>query len=358
MRIAVDLVHVTGHRGGTETYVREVLPHLAAHGAELVGLLNRELAADPPAWLPDRTVALPVSGANRVAWAAAENALVPAAARRVGADVLWCPANFGPVLSPVPVVLTVHDLLPLRHPELVAGGAWAVQLLVRTAVRGARHVLADSRATAADLTELLGVPADRVTVVPLAGPPPVPAPPAPPAGAPFLLSTGNRLPHKNYEVLLRALALLPPAQRPLLVVPGSDGPDSLRPLVDELGLTADVELRGWVDAAELDALYRGATAYVAPTRFEGFGLPVLEAMARGCPVVCSDLPVLREVGGDAAVYVDTTRPEPLAAALRTVLADAPGRARRVEAGLAQAGRFGWDRTAAATVAVLARVGGR
>jgi len=356
VRIAVDLVHVTGHRGGTETYVREVLPHLAAAGAELVGLLNRELAADPPAWLPDRTVALPVSGTNRVAWAAAVNTLVPAAARRVGADVLWCPANFGPVLSPVPVVLTVHDLLPLRHPELVAGGARAVQLLVRTAVRGARHVIADSRATAADLTELLGVPADRVTVVPLAGPPPVPVPPAPPAGAPFLLSTGNRLPHKNYEVLLRALALLPPGGRPRLVVPGSDGPDPLRPLVDELGLTADVELLGWVNAVELDALYRGATAYVAPTRFEGFGLPVLEAMARGCPVVCSDIPVLREVGGAAAVYVDTTRPEPLAAALGALLADAPGRARRAEAGLAQAGRFGWDRTAAATATVLARVG--
>jgi len=228
-----------------------------------VGLLNRELAADPPAWLPDRTVALPVTGANRAAWAAAVNTLVPAAARRVGADVLWCPANFGPVLSPVPVVLTVHDLLPLRHPELVAGGARAVQLLVRTDVCGARHVIADSRATAAELTELLGVPADRVTVVPLAGPLPMAVPPAPPAGAPFLLSTGNRLPHNNYEVLLRALALLPPAQRPLLVVPGSDGPDPLRPLVDELGLTADVELLGWVNAVELDALYCGATVYVA-----------------------------------------------------------------------------------------------
>lgn len=354
MRIAVDLVYFTGRKGGTETYARALVPLLAGPGVELVGLVGRELRDDPPAWFPGETVVLPVSGENRVAWALAENTLVPAAAWRARADVLWCPANFGPAVSRVPVVLTVHDVLAFRHPELVGGGARGVQALTRSSLRGARAVLTDSQASADDLTGLLGVAPGALTVVPLAGPVPLGAVPAAalPAGRPFLLSTGNRLPHKNYAGLLRALAAIPAAERPRLVVPGSHGADPLRGLVAGLGLADDVDLRGWVDAAELDALYAGAAAYVLPSRFEGFGLPVLEAMARGCPVVCSDLPVLREVGGDAAVYVDTTDPAALAAAVRGVLADPARRARLAADGLVQAGRFSWDRVAAATLATL------
>ncbi len=363
MRIAVDLVYFTGKKGGTETYARSLYTAIgrAYPDVELVGLVNSELRQAPPDWFPGETVSLPVSGENRVAWALAENTLVPAAASWVRADVLHCPANFGPALSRVPVVLTVHDLLGFRFPDLVsAGSARVVQSLTHTSVHGARTLMTDSESSAADLREFLSVPPGRVEVVPLAAADPTTSAgtPTPPNRQPFLLSTGNRLPHKNFPTLLRALAMIPPAERPLLVLTGSHGEDPLRPLVAELGLVDDVELLGWVGADQLEVLYRDAVAYLLPSRFEGFGLPVLEAMARGCPVVCSDIPVLREVGGGAALYVDTLAPEVLASTVRRLLADEALRADLAAAGVERAKRFSWNRVADATMAVLSRASHR
>ena len=364
MRIAVDLVYFTGKKGGTETYARSLYTAIgrAYPDVELVALVNTELCQAPPDWFPGETVSLPVSGENRVAWALAENTLVPAAASWVRADVLHCPANFGPALSRVPVVLTVHDLLGFRFPDLIsAGSARVVQSLTHTSVHGARTLLTDSESSAADLREFLSVPPGRVEVVPLAAaadPTTSAGTPTPPNRRPFLLSTGNRLPHKNFATLLRALAMIPPAERPLLVLTGSHGEDPLRPLVAELGLVDDVELLGWVGADQLEVLYRDAVAYLLPSRFEGFGLPVLEAMARGCPVVCSDIPVLREVGGGAALYVDTLAPEVLASTVRRLLADEALRAALAAAGVERAKRFSWNRVADATMAVLSRASHR
>jgi glycosyltransferase involved in cell wall biosynthesis len=355
MRIAVDLVYFTGTKGGTETYARSLYTALGRLHPEidLVGLVGTEARTVPPTWFPGDLVHLPVSGENRTAWALAENSLVPAAAWRARAEVLHCPANFGPVVSPVPVALTVHDLLAFRSPELVAGGARAVQLLTRTSVRGARAVLTDSEASAEDIHRYLGLAADRVRVVPLATAATVNRTTVTTDGTrPYLLSTGNRLPHKNFDTLLRALALVPAGERPRLVVPGSHGADPLRPLVAQLGLEDDVELRGWVTADELAQLYAGAAAYVLPSRFEGFGLPVLEAMARGCPVVCSDIPVLHEVGGGAAVYVDSLNAAALAGAVHRVLRDPALRADLSARGVERAALFSWDRAARATLAVL------
>lgn len=361
VRIAVDLVFYTGKKGGTESYTRSLYTEIGRRHPEieLVGLLNSELRQTPPAWFPGETVPLPVSGENRLAWAGAENTLVPAAALRAKADVLHCPANFGPVVSRVPVALTVHDLLAFRYPELVPnGGARAVQWLTRTSVRGARMLLTDSAASAADIRSCLSVGSRPIEVIPLAAPSstaPSAAAAAPSGQRPFLFSTGNRLPHKNFPVLLEALAQIPAPERPRLVIPGSHGDDPLTSLVDRLELHDDVELLGWVTTEELDRLYRTAAAYVLPSRFEGFGLPVLEAMSRGCPVVCSDIPVLREVGGDAAAYIDTRSATAVAAALRTLLRDPTELARLSAAGQGQASGFAWSRVADETVTALRRI---
>lgn len=363
MRVAVDLVYFTGRKGGTETYARSLYAAIGrTHpDIELVGLVNTEMRHEKPEWFPGETVSLPVSGENRMAWALAENTLVPAAALWARADVLHCPANFGPALSRTPVVLTVHDLLSFRFPELVPNsGARGVQALTKSSVRGARTIVTDSEASAADLRAYLPAPGDRIAVVPLAatGYPGTANKRTDNVSRPFLLSSGNRLPHKNFDTLLRALAALPAAVRPRLVVPGSHDDDPLAPVVVELGLGDDVELLGWVDEDKLDALYLDAAAYVLPSRFEGFGLPVLEAMTRGCPVICSDIPVLREVGGNAALYADTRNSETLAAVINRVLADGPLRERLRTAGLEQAGRFSWEQVADSTVAVLTRAAGR
>lgn len=365
IKVAVDLVYFTGRKGGTETYAKGLFPALSEVAPDLrfVGLTSREIGSAAPDWFPGEVVELPVSGENRLMWAAAELGLVPLAARRIGADLLHCPANFGPAVRLLPTVVTIHDLLSFRHPELIHGRlAKGVSLLSRRAARTATRVLTDSRASAVDISELLGVGHDRVDVVPLAATAPATSTADPVAltnlgilgGRRFVLTTGNRLPHKNFDVLLRAWAALTPDTRPLLVITGSHGEDPLRPLVDELRLHNDVLLTSWVSAPALEALYQCAALYVCPSLFEGFGLPLLEAMQRGCPVLASDIPVLREIGGAAVRYVDARQPDTLRAGLARALADEASLRQLAADGRSQAGRFTWDSTARATAASYRR----
>lgn len=353
-RVLVDLLFFTGTKGGMESYVREVYSRLSPDDPELefVALASSELAAVGAPWFPGQIVDSGVSGENRVAWARGELFTVARAARRHAADLVHCPANFGPMRSRVPVVLTIHDLLAFRHPEYVPGAySRILRTMIRLAARAARRILTVSASSRDDIVTFLGVARERVVVTSLAG--------AAPAGVASirrpdgqLLAVGNRMPHKGFETLLEALARIEPEHRPSLVITGSHGDDPLAPVVERLGLADHVELRGWLSRDELDRLYAESTALVFPTRFEGFGLPPLEAMARGCPVIVSDIPVMHEVAGDAAMYVDPTDIDQLARAIRTVLGSPDERERMSQAGLARALSFSWERTAAATRAAL------
>jgi glycosyltransferase involved in cell wall biosynthesis len=353
-RVLVDLLFYTGTKGGMESYVREVYSRLSRDDAELeyIGFASSELAEQGAPWFPGPVIDSGISGENRIAWARGELFTVARAARRHGADLVHCPANFGPFRSAVPVVLTIHDLLAFRHPEYVPGAySRILRTMIRAAARTARRIITVSRASRDDIVTFLGVPRARVVVTPLAG--------SAPAGATTLrrheaqlLAVGNRMPHKGFETLLEAVARIEPARRPRLVITGSHGHDPLAPVVERLGLEGDVDLRGWLSRDELDRLYAESTALVFPTRFEGFGLPPLEAMARGCPVIVADIPVMHEVAGDAALYVDPTDPAAIARAIGSVLDSADERSRMSRAGLARAADFSWDTTAAATRAAL------
>lgn len=351
--VLVDLLFFTGTKGGMESYVREVYSRLSPDDPELrfVAYASTELAAAGAPWFPGEVLDSGISGEDRVAWARGELFAVDRAARRAGAALVHAPANFGPALPRVPVVVTVHDLLAFRHPEYVPGAyARIVKAMVRRIARVARRVLTVSEATRDDLERLLSVPEQRIDVVPLAGSAARPATdrPAVDRRGDLLLAVGNRMPHKNFERLLEALALIPESHRPTLVITGSHGDDPLRPVVERLGLGPWVQLRGWLERAELERLYAEATALVFPTLFEGFGLPTLEAMSRGCPVICSDLPVMREVAGDAAAYVDPEDPVAIATTIERVLADDDERERMSRAGAARATGFSWERTADGT----------
>jgi glycosyltransferase involved in cell wall biosynthesis len=353
--VLVDLLFYTGTKGGMESYVREVYSRFTADDPDLefVGWASTELAATDTSWFPGRVVDSGISGEDRVAWARGELVAVAGAARRLGADLVHCPANFGPWRSRVPVVLTVHDLLAFRHPEFVPGAySRILRTMIRFAARAATRVLTVSRASRDDIVEFLRVRADRVVVTPLAGSRVVADAGGAARRADRLLAVGNRMPHKGFETLLEALARLDADARPHIVITGSHGDDPLAPVVDRLGLGGSVTLRGWLSRDELDALYAESTALVFPTRFEGFGLPPLEAMARGCPVIVSDLPVMHEVAGDAAVYVDPTDPGAIAGAIRSLLDSPDERERMSRAGLARAAEFSWDATAAATRSAL------
>jgi len=367
-RILVDLLGYTGERGGTETYARELLARLPDRmpGATFVGLTGRAGAARVRAFFPGDVVTVRWVGAGAAAWAAGEILAAERSARRARADLLWTPANFGPVVRGMRRVATIHDVIYHEVPGDVRERAFrsVTSWLMRRSARTADAVIAVSQATASGIRDRLGVSGHRIRVVPNGSADPhgiddpwgalSPLGLAP--GRPLLLSTGNRMPHKNFAGLLRALATIDPARRPLAVLPGAHGHDPLAPLVASLGLQHDVALPGWVSRAQLDALFAVASVYACPSLAEGFGLPVVDALRHGIPVVAHDIPVLREVGGDAARYADATDPASFGAAISAGLAepdDPSARAARV----AHASRFTWDAAADGTAAVLAEFAG-
>ncbi|MGY1619682.1 glycosyltransferase family 4 protein [Geodermatophilus sp. SYSU D00691] len=264
-------------------------------------------------------------------------------------DVLHATNFVGPPARRVGRVVTVHDLTFLRYPELVHARTAAIAGLIRRQAREADAVLTPSAAVAAEVVEDLGVPADRVRPTPL-GVDGAWFDAVPPSaewrrrhGLPdrYLLAVGTREPRKNLGMLLTAhRAAGAGGVLPLVLVgPPGWGED----VVDD----RDVLLLPYQPAENLRALVAGAAALVFPTRYEGFGLPALEAMAAGTPVLASDLPVLREVLGDCGDHVDTTDPEALAEGLRRVSAAPDDEAgRRVRQ--ARAAAFTWQRCAAAT----------
>lgn len=363
--LAVDLLYFTGKRGGTETYARALLPRLAEHlpGVDLLGLTNTTADESIAEWFPGATVTLGVDGENRPAWAAAEAFRVDRRASALGADLVWCPANFGPPGRRVPTVVTLHDIIADEYPNPdVSRPTQAItSWLIRRAARGARLVITGSEDASASITRVVGVPQDRIRVVPhgaaSASTVEDPAGELAPLGIdgsrPLVLSTGNRMPHKNFATLVRAIAQIPADRRPVLAITGSHGVDPLAPLVAELGLERDVRLLGWVTRAQLEALFAQAAVYVCPSLAEGFGLPVVDAMVHGTAVLASDIGVLREVGGDAARYYGPPRdPAALARELVALLDDPERRAAQVRDGRERAARFTWERSAELTAQAL------
>jgi glycosyltransferase involved in cell wall biosynthesis len=209
------------------------------------------------------------------------------------------------------------------------------------------------------------VPAEKIDVVPLglgqaAAPRPTPAAELRSRLAlgtrPVLLSLSAKRPHKNLRGLLDGLARLPAERRPVLILPGYPTPHEaeLRAHAGALGIADDVRFLGWTSGADVEGLFAVSSAFVFPSFYEGFGLPVLEAMARGVPVACSDRASLPEVAGDAALLFDPADPGAIAAVLERLLGD-PAEADRLRAaGRARAARFTWQRTAELTLASYER----
>jgi glycosyltransferase involved in cell wall biosynthesis len=363
VRIALNLVFlVPGETGGMEIYARELIPRLAAMpGVEPVALVNREAAADTDApWGRDVPMeVVPVNATNRVQWVRGEQQHVPRIAAAVGADLIHSLASTTPLRSPMRRVTTIHDLNYKLVPDAHFGlRALGMRALVPAAARRSHRIIVDAASTRRDLVRHLGTPMGKVDVVPLGVTPRPPVAPTP-AGelrerfelgdGPVLLTVSAKRPHKNLLRLLDAVALL--QERPVVVLPGYPTPheQELRDRAAALGLRA--VFPAWVSAEDLEGLYALAAAFVFPSLAEGFGLPVLEAMARGVPVACSDATSLPEVAGDAALLFDPHDPHAIADALRRVPAEAE---RLRAAGYARVAEFTWERTAELTAASYAR----
>lgn len=369
-RIGLNLVFLTpGATGGMETYARQLIPRLvtAAPEVEFVAFVNSAAAAAPGPWHElAGCMELSVDALNRVHWVRAEQLLLPRAARAARIELMHSLASTAPVWGSFRRVVTIHDLIyrtvPEAHPGLRSLG---MRVLVPAAARRSHRVVVDAATTRDDLERLLGIAPAKVDVVPLGVGTPPATDPEPEAELrarlragerPIVLSVSAKLAHKNLPRLIAALATIPAASRPLLVLPGYPTPHEgeLRAQVAHLSLDDDVRLVGWVSEAELEALYRAATAFVFPSLAEGFGLPVLEAMVRGVPVACSGQGALAEVAGDAALLFDPESEPAIAQAVTRLLDDRQLRARLAAAGRERARRFSWDAAAAGTLAAYGR----
>lgn len=329
---------------GTEVYAREVARRLPGAASELRFVFYASRPGDVPG------IDFTVLPGTRL-WSQLR---LPGELWRRRHDLLFAPSHVVPFLAPGRALTVVHDVAFERYPAAYSHAARQyLRLTTRWAERRCRRLLTVSQSTADDLVELHGVSPDQLTVVPLGGGEP-PACPATPdelrerlvqlgIDRPFALHVGRVEPRKNQVTALRAIERRADM---LLVCAG--------PVVDtEVAArlhSPHCRLLGPVPEADLDALYACAEALVFPSLYEGFGLPVLEAMRRGLPVVTAAVSSLPEVGGDAAVYVaDPCDAEELAAAIERALGD---RLRLRKMGIAQASKFTWDQTAAGVAGVI------
>jgi glycosyltransferase involved in cell wall biosynthesis len=369
MHIGLNLVFlVPGAAGGMETYARELIPELvvAAPGNRFTAFITPEAARTDGPWRElTESVIVPVDPVNRVEWVRGEQQLLPPRAQRAGVELMHSFASTGPAWGRFRRVVTIHDLiyrtLPEAHPGVRALG---MRLLVPLAAHRSDRVIADSAATAEDVRRYLHVAPERVDVVALgigrrrgAAMAEAELRTRLDAGErPILLTVSAKLAHKNLGRLIAALASIPADERPLLILPGYETPHEaeLRNRAHELGVSDDVRFLGWISSEELEGLYAAAAAFVFPTLAEGFGLPVLEAMSRGVAVACSDIPILREVAGDDALFFDPRSEPAIAGAIGRLLGDRGLADRLRAAGPEHASHFSWRRAAEETLASYAR----
>jgi glycosyltransferase involved in cell wall biosynthesis len=369
MRVGLNLIFlVPGETGGMEIYARELLRRLSAAagpGDSFVAFVNREAAGTE--WGDGvEEVVVPVHARDRKQWVWGEQRHLPGLAARHGCELVHSLASTAPLRGRFARVTTIHDINYKMVPEAHFGIRGRVMAaLVPAAARRSHRIVVDAASTREDLHEHLGVPREKVDVVPL-GVAPRPGVVAAAEGdvrrtfelgeRRVLLSVSAKRPHKNLLRLLEAHARLAADHRPVLVLPGYPTPheEELRARAAELGTAGDVRFPAWVDGADLEGLYAIADAFVFPSLYEGFGLPVLEAMQRDVPVATSARSSLGEVAGDAALLFDPESVDEIEAALRRLLDDGALRERLRAAGRARAATFTWERTAQLTVEAYER----
>lgn len=284
------------------------------------------------------------------------------------AAILFSPLPEGMLFPLVPQVVVVHDILPLHFLEEYPRQQHYFRAFVPMILRRSQVIIAVSERTKQDIGDTYGIGADRIRVVPNGVDRSRYRTGIDPAGSKrkygleaYLLYVGNLLPHKNLPRLLEAFALVAERFPHRLVIAGKKDPryaPALEGKVKALGLEEKVSFLDYVPSEELPALYAGADLFILPSLYEGFGLPVLEAMACGTPVIASRAGSIPEVAADAALLIDPYDVQELAGAIEAVLGDPGTREMMRRRGLEQAERFNWRRTALMLLGILQEVGDR
>lgn len=355
-RLTIDL-RMYRH-SGIGRYLRNVLPPLLPLlQCKSVRVLGKKNLFDDAPWLAQ----VELFETTAAIYSPAEQALPFTAAFR-DTDLLWVPHYNVPLAYRGPLALTIHDIAPVGLPEIFASALKRrfARLLIERGVARASAILADSAFTAQEMIERLGVPPGKITVAHLGLEDswPVDAPGhREDDGVPYLLYVGNVKPNKNLSALLKAFAQVQDRIPHRLLLAGrirgfGTGDEAVIRAAESFG--DRVRFTGEISDSELISLYAGATALVLPSLYEGFGLPLLEAMQLGCPVLASTAGSLPEIGSDAALYFDPRNPLSLAARLLEIQDDGVLETLRT-AGRERITHFSYARCAAQTAEVLNRL---
>ena len=347
MRIGINALYfIPGGVGGTEIYLRELLTGLAAidNKNQYFVFTNRETGPDLVPQLPNfQQVPQPVRAKFRPARILWEQTGLPLAARRFRIDVMFNPGFTCPAWSCCPNVTVFHDLQHKRHPEYFRWfdlPFW--RLLLWLSARRSRELISVSRVTAADLQHFYGrestvihhgVEREFFRIAERRTP------------GDYLLCVSTLHPHKNLDRLVRVYGMS--GQLPHLVITGLRGHAAAE--LEKLAGPC-VRFTGWVARDELYSMFRGARAFIYPSKFEGFGMPVLEAMAAGIPVACSDIPPLREIADGCAIFFDPEDDHAMQEAIIRVMQDNS----LIQTARQRAAAFSWQRSARATLDCIER----
>jgi glycosyltransferase involved in cell wall biosynthesis len=372
LRIGVNALYlIPGGVGGTEIYLRNLLAGLADIDTrnQYIVYLNRETGLDlcpaQPNFAPVETDVKATFRPGRLLW---EQTGLAREANTAELDVLFCPGFTMPYFGRGARVTVIHDLQHKRHPEnfgWLERKAW--DFFVAMSIRESRALITVSDSSREDIIRLYGRSADSIHVIrhgvegeffglreDESFAPTIPQS----AGLPdcrYLLAVSTVHPHKNWATLIGAYARLRKTgvEHHLAIcgLPGKSSAD-LRALIQQQGLGEFVHILGWLPRRTLIGMFKFAEALVFPSAFEGFGMPVAEALACGLPLVCSDIPPLRETADGCAAFFDPSSEEALAEAVLSTLANSELRAKRVAAGLERAKTFTWSRAAEKTLSVF------
>jgi len=360
-RIGINLLYLYSNRnGGAGTYIRNVWEEMRQRaGIDWVLFVNQNQHRCYETATNVTVVKCPVSGRQQITRVLYEQVWLMRKARQQGCDVLFCPGYLAPVRGSVPVVMSILDTQFIDIPQLIdAKQRWVYRIIIPRAARRAMAIITISEFSRKQIIRHLGISADRVHVTYLASKPMVQH--IDNAAAilgeyglikPYLLSVSSGSPHKNVARLCMAFIKARPeiGKEVMLALAGNRQP---RMLDESSEQKNNIRSIGFVKEEHLGTVYQEACGFVLASLYEGFGLPVLEAMSAGVPVACSRAASLPEVAGKAALLFEPENEESIRQALVRLVTDAPLRMRLVEDGMRNLERFSWKRCADQTASVL------
>lgn len=370
MRIGINALYLLpGRVGGTEIYIKNLVRELAKRDSEneYVIFVNRESVGVFDGIAPSfEIVECPVRASSRPLRILWEQVVLPFQAKRRKMDILFSAGMTSPFVCPVPSIVVIYDLQHINQPEnFPPVYRFFLNAIIYLSAKTSDAIVVISGRVKEDVVKHYGIPPERVHVVYIGMDPDFFLRAVPEKilavrkkySLPerFIFYPASSLPHKNHKRLLDALKILKDAGEDvkLLLTGARDyGYGEVEKKIKELGLEKDVVFLGWLPYEDIPAIYSASEALVYPSLHEGFGIPIVEAMATGTPVVCSRIEPLGEVASDAAIFVDPYDPKKIADAVMTALNNGAAREDLIKKGLERAKEFTWEKTAGNTLKIF------